>query len=302
MVKVTTRGNTKTDLYVPDDCQPISAGTTRIRSDYIRPYLKYGKDANENVIDYLKSINYYPWQEEIWDCEKRALLGIAKLRCRFPGIPTGLAIGDPKYAFQGRGKHAIIILWYFNGGKDYSFVYFDPDQTVNREIQPDEFTPDVIVPFPPYRPGETEKDMPPKMTTPIKSASLVLDEGKHRFDKSGEIKSYLKNYLKNNTYEQCREPADAATKADFENFRKKSSEDITFWAYIHTRRYFHKDADAATKIQCAIGVALGTAKIDGKPKSHAAIVIWEKPDELIYYDVARDLGDKVEFTPRIIIA
>jgi hypothetical protein len=304
MVKGTTKGNSTTDLLVPDDCQPIGAGTTGIRFAYIRPYLKYGKDAKESVIDFLKSIDFFEWQEQIWDCEKKALYGIAKLRCRFPGIPAGLAIGDPKYApFMGKGKHAIIILWYLNGGKDYSFVYFDPDKNVNREIEPEEFTPNVIVPFPPYRPdvGENLKEILPAMNY-IKSASLVLDEGAHRFDKSVEIKDYLKNKTYEKTYEPCRAPADDATKADFDNFRRKSSEDITFWAYIHARRYFLKDADAAKKIQCAIGVSLGIATIDGKKKPHAVIVIWERADELVYWDVARDLGDKIIFTPRIIIA
>lgn len=275
-------------LNVPTGFSVITKGTTGMWYNQIEHYTKYG---NNGIIPNLKGINYGTYQTNFWDCDSKAYYGIANARCKMPGVAIGLAAGKALYEeMKGKGNHSIIIAWAKNGGGEYTHFYYDPADNVHREIRPDEFVPDFIVPFPTYWPigyPNERKDIPPfnnwALAGTSKNPGYIMLNPNYGVGQSQGILNYLANL-----------PKCPNSEADL-----FSREDEAFWAYMQARHEIDcpNGQPANRSVPSAIGFALGEANSEDQ----AAVVVWTAKNDAIFWS-AKNRAAFPSFKPRLIIA
>ena len=84
-------------------------------------------DINVDLMPHLGRLNYSAYISEYYDCEDRAIWGMAHLRRRFPGCRVGVASGiaPPGHPSFADKPHAVNVLWYY-GNAGFEPLYFDP--------------------------------------------------------------------------------------------------------------------------------------------------------------------------------
>ena len=275
-----------TKFTMPYDFKAKFGGTTGLWKDAATNYPLRGQKPL-GVITYLQSIEDYGGHDkDRWDCEDRALLGVSRVRCKFPGAPVGVAVRK-----EPNGEdHAVIIIWYKKTDTSpWEHTYFDP---LRGEV---EFNVHTIIPFPVWRPNadrgsrdELSEDF--KDLQWLNKCAVVLDQF-HNFDSFGDIKKSLE--LKE--YGECQAPKDSSKALVFREYW--SREDKALWAMIQTRFRLYK----STGNPIPLGIAFGTAK-KGKyrGKDHAVLILWKNTDKFIFWDlVDGDIG--IKFNARLVV-
>jgi hypothetical protein len=202
-----------------------------------------------------------------------------------------MASGIAKVGTFREQEHAVIVFWYKDQqiGDELLYKYFDPD----FPDVVDDFDTLVLVPFPPYRPGQSGvlQGIEPfgnfEWGRQGSGKGVLVLDPVHVIKPIEDIEAYLKDFR----YERCIEPADEDEKKIFKDYR--SPEDYVFWAFIHARR-------ESEFMGAPIGMALGKA-VEGnlRDKDFAVIVLWEDYETYTFWDLYQKR--EVNFDPRFII-
>lgn len=237
--------------------------------------------------------------DNLWDCEDRAFMGAAYLRCMLPGQPTAVALGIAVEPFAGQ-KHAVIVFWAEDRNGKFINFFFDPEASIGRPVKVGDlvkFNTKKIVPFPAFMPHEkhtVQKVLPPFDNFSYANGALVLDREYTLID--SEMAKTIVEYIKNRDYGKLPGPKDPLQSDIFWDFFTCSIADRVLWAFAHARQRFKG---------YAIGMALGT--LFGTT-DHAAIVLFGEHNDHIFVDIGNPdgtvKGGKMkagQFEPRILI-
>jgi hypothetical protein len=218
---------------------------------------------NEKYINEDLKVLHYREKQHVdlyYDCDDRALWGIAHLRHKYPGVPIGIASGARKVG----EPHAVIVFWDDNGPGPY---YWDPNkQGIVAGPKKDgwkDYYKDLwsVIAFPlgtmPDIKDPFNKFGPP----PFKNLGYFFDENYLVYKWSD-----LKDYLAKKMYEDnCEDQAfhKEIYKPEFEPGGHWKDYDRALWVLVHMRRGYPG---------CAAGIAIGQ-KVAGK--SSAVVIIWQ---------------------------
>jgi len=252
----------------------------------------------DDIIAYLKKINYGEYISTIWDCEDRAFWGVAHVRRRFSGCPIGIASGKAKIG-GAEVQHAVIILWcpdeHGKISESSRYIYFDPDK--NSPIDEASFTPELIVPFSVDKTRSKQK-IPPLngagFEKPLEGVYFIWDYHHDWSIDINKVKQYVieqENLKFSEKYKSGCEELAAGGQGSQEEVHKVmdkiaasslwSKEDRALWAFAHVRRKFKG---------FPIGMALSN--------DDAVLILWENPSKSVYLHL-KD-GIITNFSPRLV--
>ncbi|MDD4651362.1 MAG: hypothetical protein PHQ34_03940 [Methanothrix sp.] len=251
----------------------------------------------DDIIAYLKIVDYGQYIPTIWDCEDRSFWGVAHVRHRFSGCPIGVASGKAKR--NGKEvQHAVIILWcpdeHGKISESSRYIYFDPD--TKGVISEASFTPELIVPFSVDK-TRSKQTIPPLngagFEKPLNNVYFIFDyHHEWSFDINKIIQYVIEQeHLKfSEKYRSgCEELAvgGQGTQEVHKVIDKIaasslwSKEDRALWAFAHVRRKFKG---------FPIGMALSN--------DDAVLILWENPNKAVYLH-PKD-GIIANFNPRLV--
>jgi hypothetical protein len=240
----------------------------------------------KHLADSFKGQKYEP---EKWDCEDMSYYGAATVRCAFPGIPVGIALRGDKRAEPG---HAQIILW--DLGPEPTYIYCDPANG-GKIGKPEDFDPDVIVPFPIMKKWGVQVPSPLDSLSPLDGFGVSLDND-YDFDliNAGAIQNEL-NAKK--LEGECKPPENTVARDRYydPDARFFSQPDRTFYRFAQLKKKY-KGAP--------IGFAFGTApsKKDGSKIETARIMLWKTSGYYTYWKVGDGNRQKEpNFAPKIVL-
>lgn len=241
-------------------------------------------DINEDLIKFLESLNFGKYIPEFYDCEDRALWGMAHLRHMFPGAPIGVASGIAAEGPVEGQRHAVIILWNRASGGKIEPAFWDPLPSHQGLVKFGNVKS--IFTFPPSDKPENT----PLVTRSLNNKMLVYDEKRVVYPK-GDIM----NYLINAPYESECENAKAHSIPSPTIFKDHwSSHDKALWAFVHARRDF---------AGCPVGIAKGN-KVDGR-SSWTVIIYFRENDaedgKLMHTYWDPRTNSEVKFNPTTIV-
>ncbi len=295
-------------------------GTTGLDLDIAKPY-------REKMIQkFLGLLDYNSYVPEYYDCEDRALWGMAHVRQKFIGCPIGIVDGIAEYPELSDRQHAIIVFWYeaaTETGYEYRYKLWDPlpkSGTSIGEITLDPksgfHSPQKVIAFPI---GNGQVDVPfikdffrnslwptdIKFSVQFDNKYLEYPLRTYVDEKTGKrIGPGMLEYLEDELYEkdgpfQCielkRRP-EAHKPFDPGADIALTDHDKALIDFVHLRRAYPG---------CKTGLAIGKPKGDGK--SSAVIAIWSKTggNQPIYWEhkLSEDTKGRIvnDFDPKMII-
>jgi hypothetical protein len=140
----------------------------------------------------LGSLDYGTRDGEFYDCEDRALWGIAHVRHWFPGVPVGLAAGDVHLGGALEGAHACIVVWYLEGNET-KHTYFDQErrQEIKEEFGKSDKDLVLVIGFPAENSGQGFRPDPMIDKHRIFEKNIVILDRTHKFYPKADIINYL---------------------------------------------------------------------------------------------------------------
>jgi hypothetical protein len=272
------------DLLMPD-LEPLMTGTIGMGESGIENYSRIDipERGIKGVMNHMLELGQiYPGYgghtEGVWDCEDRAFLVAANVRCKYPGCPIGVTTGVAgEGSFVGE-RHAVVIFWY-RDGSGYKSIYFDP---ILPDTEIKNFQPELIIPFPLYIPNSTDtrKELTPfddERKFPYRTSGLLLFDKTHDIVNIEDVKSYIRSELN-----KCPEPQRLSERKIFR--RKWTQLDRVLWAFSHARLEF-KGAP--------IGLAIGTKE----GNNYSVLMLWPDKEHYIFWDI--DSNQEIsDFAPR----
>lgn len=243
-----------------------------------------------NVLKHLEdSFRGQHYEPEKWDCEDMTYYGVAITRCAFPGFPIGIALRGDKRAEAG---HAQIILW--DLGPEPTYMYCDPANG-GKIGKPEDFDPDVIVPFPTMKKWGVQAPPPLDKMVQLDGLGVSLDN-EYDFDlvAAGTIQTDLKAKKLEG---ECLPPENTVARDRYYDLDARffSQPDRTFYRFAQLKKKY-KGAP--------IGVAFGIApsKTDGRNIETARIMLWKTSSDYTYWKVGDgDRQKEPKFTPKIVL-
>jgi hypothetical protein len=238
-----------------------------------------------DVNNFLSKIDYGPYIKLLYDCDNRAYWGLAHLRHRFPGIPSGMISTTNE-----KGEPHAVIMYYVKGSNQP--ICFDPNGP--KPVRCKEASSAIAFPLPHL--GEASNSTPPFTKLKVQNnIGFFYNESYFIYPKQAII-----DYLTNRGYDQhCQTRPKQEDHAiyypiEFQSGGLWTSYDDALWALVHLRRQFPG---------CAVGVARGT-KVDGVSSSTIIIYYYQNDVKTIkpaycYWDTKAN--KLVQFNPGIII-
>jgi hypothetical protein len=268
------------DCLTPAGFKSVANITTGLRTKKVAP----GGPTIDQIVEYLRSVDFGGQEINNWDCADRAIWGIVHARHRFPGCAVGMAEGNASVGTICNADHAVMIIW----DRDFKYRYYDPLLPENEvTFHP---APIRIIALPLAIEGESDTVEPfTKLHLPrLQSGSYVRWDTQYKIypTKTNERNGVV-DYLWNAVYEKNCVSLNAHTSKGDLSYWKAT--DAAFWSYSHVRRIFPG---------CAIGVAFGKPADD--TKSTVVNIIFSKDGKKIkpiFWDSLPQNKMEVSFTP-----